>query len=184
MSSQSISGIPKLKFWNLKMMSASTYQRHCRWLCHIRGYKWSPALSNSLLRLNFINFGLFVSGSIDETYWVITLMFKKYGNLTLCLENYALFSLPPIFTNILYTYPLSHIIHIGEPLGSIISNDHCICIHIYMHWYDPMFKRYTRNIFFPWLMLPFFVPLFFLANNTSKTLSFFTSWIFNFSWYR
>ena len=31
--------------------------------------------------------------------------FEKYGNLPLCLENYALFSLPPIFTDILYTYP-------------------------------------------------------------------------------
>ena len=42
--------------------------------------------------------------AIDGNYWVITLIFKKYGNLPLCLENYALFYLPPIFTNHLYTY--------------------------------------------------------------------------------
>ena len=41
--------------------------------------------------------------AIDGNYRVITLIFKKYGNLPLCLENYALFSLHPIFTNILYT---------------------------------------------------------------------------------
>ena len=34
--------------------------------------------------------------SIDGNYRVITLIFKKYDNLPLCLENYALFSLPPI----------------------------------------------------------------------------------------
>ena len=46
-------------------------------------------------------------------YRVITLIFKKYGNLLLYLENYALFSLPPIFTNNLYTYTLIYIIYLG-----------------------------------------------------------------------
>ena len=45
------------------------------------------------------------------------LTLKKYGNLPLCLENYALFSFPPIFTNILYTYTLRDIIYLGEPIG-------------------------------------------------------------------
>ena len=43
-----------------------------------------------------------------------------------------------------------------------------------MNSYDPMFEKYICNIFFPRSMLQFlFAPLFFLANNTSKTLSFF-----------
>ena len=43
--------------------------------------------------------------------------FEKYVNLPLCLENYALFSLPLIFTNILhtYTFTLRNIINIGKP---------------------------------------------------------------------
>ena len=41
--------------------------------------------------------------------------FQKNGNLSLCLENYALFSLPPIFTNNLYTYTLSYTIYLREP---------------------------------------------------------------------
>ena len=59
--------------------------------------------------------------------------FKKYGNSPLYLENYALFLLPPIFTNILYTYPLSYMIYLGEPSGNIILNYHGTFIHIYMH---------------------------------------------------
>ena len=38
---------------------------------------------------------------IDENYRVITLILKKYGSLPLCLENYALFSLPQ-FLQIFY----------------------------------------------------------------------------------
>ena len=48
--------------------------------------------------------------TIDENYWVITRILKKYGNLPLCLENCALFSLPLIFTSTLYTYPLRYVI--------------------------------------------------------------------------
>ena len=70
---------------------------------------------------------------IDENYRVITLIFKKCGNSPLYLENYALFLLPPIFTNILYTYPLRYIIYLGEPSGNIILNYHGTFIHIYMH---------------------------------------------------
>ena len=40
--------------------------------------------------------------TIDGNYRVINLIFKKYGNLPLCLEKCALFSLPPIYTNISY----------------------------------------------------------------------------------
>ena len=39
--------------------------------------------------------------------------FENDGNLPLCLDNYALFSLPLIFTTSLYTYPLSNIIYLG-----------------------------------------------------------------------
>ena len=72
-------------------------------------------------------------GGIDKNYRLITLILEKYGNLPLCLENYALFSLPPIFTTILYTYPLRNIIYLGEPSGDIISNYHGTFIHIFMH---------------------------------------------------
>ena len=71
--------------------------------------------------------------TIDEHYWLITLIFKKYGNLPLRLENYVLFSLPTIFTNILYPYPLRYIIYLGEPSGNKISNYHGTFVHIYMH---------------------------------------------------
>ena len=57
-------------------------------------------------------------GGVDGNYRVINLIFKKYGNLPLCLENYTLFSLPPIFTNISNTYPLRDIIYLGEPSGN------------------------------------------------------------------
>ena len=33
------------------------------------------------------------------------------------MENYALFSLPPVFTNIIYIYALRYIIYLGEPSG-------------------------------------------------------------------
>ena len=53
-----------------------------------------------------------VAPGTNGNYRVITLIYKKYGNLPLCLENYASFSLPPIFTNNLYTYTLSYIINL------------------------------------------------------------------------
>ena len=69
-------------------------------------------------------------------YRVINLIIKKYGNLPLCLEHYALFSLPPILKNIyIYTYKWSNIIYLGEPLGNIVSNYHGTCIHIFIHVY-------------------------------------------------
>ena len=43
--------------------------------------------------------------------------FEKYGKLRLYLENYALLSFPPIFTNILYTYPLSNIFLSRRKIG-------------------------------------------------------------------
>ena len=46
MSSKRSLGIPKNTFIYLKIMSASTHQWHCRWLCHIREEKWSPSPSN------------------------------------------------------------------------------------------------------------------------------------------
>ena len=70
---------------------------------------------------------------IDENHRVITLILKIYGNLPLCLENYALFSLPPISTTIIYKYPLMYIIYLGEPSGGIITNYHGTFIHIFMH---------------------------------------------------
>ena len=74
-----------------------------------------------------------VVGGIDENYRVTTLIFKKYGILPLCLENYALFLLPPIFTKQLYTYTLSVIIYLGETSCNIILNYHGTFIHIFMH---------------------------------------------------
>ena len=65
-------------------------------------------------------FWFYIGASIDDNYWVITLIFKKYGNLPLCLKNYVLFLLPPIFTKNIYTYTLSNIISLGEPSGNII----------------------------------------------------------------
>ena len=107
---------------------------------------------------------------IYDNYRLITLIFKKCGNLSLCLENCALFSLLLIFTTILYKYPLRYIIYLGEPSGNIISNYHDTFIHIYMYWYDPIFKKIYETLFFPRLILPFFGSLFFLANNTSITI--------------
>ena len=72
---------------------------------------------------------------IDDNYRVITLIIKKYGNLFLCLENFALFSFSPIFTTSLYKYSLSHIIYLGAPLCNIISNYHGTFMHIFMHGY-------------------------------------------------
>ena len=45
-----------------------------------------------------------ISRKIDGNYWVITLIFTKYGDLPLRLENYSLFLLPHFFTKQLYTY--------------------------------------------------------------------------------
>ena len=86
--------------------------------------------------------------SIDGNYRAITLILKKYGNLPLCLENYALFLLPPIFTNILYTYTLRYIIYIGEPSGNIISNCHGTFIHILLHGYYPIYQKKTSKASF------------------------------------
>ena len=77
--------------------------------------------------------------TIDGNYRVITLIFTKCGNLLLSLENYALFSLPSIFTKKLYTYTLSNILYLGKPPGNIISNYHRTFIHICMHAYYPSY---------------------------------------------
>ena len=109
--------------------------------------------------------------AIDGNYRVINLIFKKYGNLTLCLENYALFLLLLIFTKKIYTYILRHIIHIGEPPGNIIPNYHGTFIHIFMHGYDLNFK-YILNRFFYQCCRFICQCIFFLANINSKTVSF------------
>ena len=82
-----------------------------------------------------------VTRSIEGGYRVITLIFKKYGNLPLCLENYALFSLPLIYKNILYTYPLRYIIYLGEPSGNTIWNYHSTFIQIFMHGYYSIHQK-------------------------------------------
>ena len=99
--------------------------------------------------------------TIDVNYQVITLILKKYGNLPLCLENYVLFSLPPIFTNYLYTYTLSYIIYLGEQSGNTISNYHGTFIHIFMHGYYPILNIYIRPFF--WSMLPFYLTMYLLS---------------------
>ena len=74
--------------------------------------------------------------------------FEKYGNLPLCLENYALCSVPPIFTTILYTYPLRFIIYLEEPSGNIIMNYHGTFIHIFIHGYYPAYqKKFSETVF-------------------------------------
>ena len=71
---------------------------------------------------------------------------QKYGNLPLCLENYELFSLLPIFTKI-YIYTLRYIIYLGEPSVNIISTYQGTFIHIFMHGYDPNLNIYILNRF-------------------------------------
>ena len=89
---------------------------------------------------------------IDVNYRVITLLLKKYGNLPLCLENYVLFLLPPNFTTILFTYPLSYIIYLGEPSGNIISDYHGTSIHIFMHGYYPIYEKKFSKPSFSWFI--------------------------------
>ena len=67
---------------------------------------------------------------VDRNYRRITLIFKKYGDYPLCLEKYALFSLPPIFTNNLFTYTLRYIIYLGQPSGNFNFK---LPWHIYTH---------------------------------------------------
>ena len=88
--------------------------------------------------------------SIDNNYRVITRIFNKYGNLPLCLENYALLSLPPIFTKHLYTYILSNILFLGEPSGDIISNYHGTLINIFMYAYYPIYQKKHFKPLFPY----------------------------------
>ena len=85
---------------------------------------------------------------IDGNYRVITLIFTKYGNLPLCLENYALFSLPPIKKKCIYTYALSNILYLGEPSGNIITNYHGTFIHIFMHGCYPIYQKKIFKPFF------------------------------------
>ena len=110
--------------------------------------------------------------SNNGNYRIITLILKKYGNLPLYLENYALFSLPLIFTIFLYAYTLSNILYIVEPSGNIISNDHGTFIHIFMHRYYPIIKRYILNRFFGQCYRFIFRCIFFLDRVTSKIFHF------------
>ena len=64
--------------------------------------------------------------TIDVNYRVTTLILEKYGNLPLCLENYVLFSLPPIFTNYLIyisikLYNLSRGIEPSDPIAAVLG---------------------------------------------------------------
>ena len=78
------------------------------------------------------------------------------------------------FYNILHTYALSNILYLGEKSVNLISNYHGTFIHIFMYRYYHIKKK----------IKPFFCQCcriicwrsFFLANVTSKTLSFFKSW--------
>ena len=109
--------------------------------------------------------------------------FEKYGNLPLCLDNYALFSLPPIFTTILYTYPLRHILYLGEPSVNTISNYHGTFIHLYMHWYDPIYKIYKWNSCFSLIHMAVFF-LIFLCQQYIKNYFIIYKLNFYFSWYQ
>ena len=145
-------------FWSSRC-TLDTMMRRWRLMCHsltqpLRlGHNFAPPMRHISPQLLHI----------DENYRVITLIFKKYGNLPLCLENCALFSLPLIFTNILYTYSLRYIIYLGEPSGNIILNYRVTFIHIYMHCYDPMFKNIYETVFFLSQCCRFFSSLFLLT---------------------
>ena len=79
----------------------------------------------------------------------------------------------------LYTYPLRNIIYLGEPSGNIKSNYHGTFIHIYMRWYDPIFKIYISNSFLPRLILPFFMSLsFFLPTIHQELYHYLQDWFF------
>ena len=60
----------------------------------------------------------------------------------------------------LYPYPLRYMIYLVEPLGNIISNCHGRFIHIFMHWYDPIFKIYEWNSRFSSMNMAVFFSLF------------------------
>ena len=68
-------------YWSLDSLLMKVLQSFCR--------KYLSIVSN-------VPGSRFLPPGIDGNYRVITLIFTKYGNLPLCLENYALFSLPPI----------------------------------------------------------------------------------------
>ena len=79
------------------------------------------------------------STTVDGNYRVITLLFK---NMVIYPSVWRImhYSRYPRFKYIyIYTYKLSYIIYLGEPLGNIISNCHGTFIHIFMHAYYPIF---------------------------------------------
>ena len=86
--------------------------------------------------------------SIYGNYRVITLIFTKYGHLPLCLENYELFSLPPVFTKYIYIYTWSNILYVGETSSNIISNYHGTFIYIFVHGYYPFYQKKNSSRFF------------------------------------
>ena len=90
------------------------------------------------------------------------------------------YSCYPRFLQMIYIYPLRYIFYLGKKSRDIISNYNDTFIHIFMHLYDPNFKIYILNRFFLGQFCRFICQcIFFLANITYKTLSFFTSCIFS-----
>ena len=90
-----------------------------------------------------------LSRVIDGNYRLITLIFKTYGNLHLCFENHVLFLLPPIFTNILYTYTLRPIIYLGERLGNFtVKSPWHIYTNIHAWILSYPSKENVQNVFF------------------------------------
>ena len=92
------------------------------------------------------------------------------------MENYALFSLPSIFTTFLYAYALVNILYLGEPSGNSFWNSYGAFIHIFIHGYYHIYQKENYQIVFFCQCYRFiFRCSFFLVNVTSRTLSFFTS---------
>ena len=55
---------------------------------------------------------------------------------------------PAFFLTVLYSYTLRNKIYLREPSGNIISNCHGTFIHVFMHWYDPIYIIYKWNSHF------------------------------------
>ena len=97
-------------------------------------------------------------------YPVFTVVMVIYTSVKRIMHYY----ITPDFPTILYTYPLRYIIYLRELLVNIISNYHGTFIHLYMHWYDSVYKRYKRNSRFFFDLYGGFFVLIFLCEQYIK----------------
>ena len=75
--------------------------------------------------------------------------FQKIWSFIPLFGELCIILVTPDFYKNIYTYTLIYIIYLGEPSGNTISNPHGTFIHIFMHGYNPNFKKYILNVFFP-----------------------------------